>query len=149
MAKRRVYKVVVAMNVCHTERDSSVFHVAYRLASLANDSSCSSSGHLDVSLQFDLLLWPKEVLLLQFAIDSALSLQDGARKVNQTAACDTNQAPIKIVSKIHGTHVSWQSLVSVYLKLSLRGSCHNHHPHFRVWSFSWGDLEEKKHSLLT
>lgn len=64
------------------------------------------------------------------------------------AVCDANQAPIKILCKLHGTHVSWQSLVSFYLKLSFRGSCHNHHPHFRVWSFSWGDLGEKKHSIL-
>ncbi len=51
--------------------------VAYRLASFANDSPGSGSSHLDVSLQFDLLLRPKEILLLQFAIDSALSLQEG------------------------------------------------------------------------
>lgn len=47
------------------------------------------------------------------------------------------------------TFISWKGLVSVYLKLSLRGTCHNHHPHFRVWSFSWGDLEERKHTSLT
>lgn len=51
----------------------------YRLAPLANDPPCSGSSHLDVSLQFDLLLWSKEVFLLQFAINSALSLQ-GADK---------------------------------------------------------------------
>lgn len=48
--------------------------VTHSFASFSNDSSCSGCGHLDVSFQFDLLLWPKEVLLLQFAIDSALSL---------------------------------------------------------------------------
>ncbi len=51
--------------------------LAYRLASLSNDPSCSSSGHLNVSLQFDLLLRSEEVLFFQFAIDSALSLQEG------------------------------------------------------------------------
>lgn len=56
--------------------------LAYRLASLANDSSSGSSGHLDVGLQFDLLLWPKEILLLQFAVDSALSLEEGGRGVS-------------------------------------------------------------------
>lgn len=55
---------------------------AYRLASFANDSPCSGSSHLNVSLQFDLLLRPKEVLLLQFAIDSALGLQEEDKEVN-------------------------------------------------------------------
>lgn len=32
--------------------------------------------------------------------------------------------------------------ISDYLKLSLWGSCHNHHPHFGVWRFSWCDLKE-------
>ena len=58
----------------------SKVQATYRLASLANDPSCSGSGHLDVSLQFDLLLGPKEVLLLQFAIDSALCLQAGDKR---------------------------------------------------------------------
>lgn len=84
------------MNVCNTEKDSSVVHVAYRLASLANDPPCSSSGHLDVSLQFDLLLRPEEVLLLQFAIDSALSLQDGDKKLI-----------------IHFSIVSWQFVMPI------------------------------------
>lgn len=44
--------------------------------------------------------------------------------------------------------ISWESLVGVYLKLSLRGSRHNHHPHFRVWSFSRGDLVDRRQTSL-
>lgn len=68
-------------NQCKKGRKRKV-QLAHRLASLANDPSCCGSGHLDVSLQFDLLLRPKEILLLQFAIDSALSLQEGDREGN-------------------------------------------------------------------
>lgn len=53
----------------------------HRLSSLADDSPCSSSRHLDVSLEFDFFLWPEEVLFLQLSIDSALSLQERVRKV--------------------------------------------------------------------
>lgn len=56
--------------------------LAYSLASLANDPSCCGGGHLDVGLQFHLLLWSKEVLFLQFAVDPALSLHKGARAFN-------------------------------------------------------------------
>lgn len=48
--------------------------MAHRLAALADDSSGSSGGHLDVSLQFDFFLGSEEVFLLQFAVDSALGL---------------------------------------------------------------------------
>lgn len=67
--------------ICYYWKYTNVYgFVAYRLASLANHSSCSSSCHLDVSLKFDFFLWPKEVLFLQFAIDSALSLEERANK---------------------------------------------------------------------
>lgn len=48
---------------------------AYSLSSLANDPSCCGGGHLDVGLQFHFFLWSKEILFLQFTVDSALSLQ--------------------------------------------------------------------------
>lgn len=48
---------------------------AHRLPALPDDSSCSKGGNLDVSLQLHLFLRPEEVLLLQFAEDSTLSLQ--------------------------------------------------------------------------
>lgn len=48
--------------------------ITYGFASLSDDSSRSGCSHLDVSLQLDLLLWPEEVLFLQFAVDSALGL---------------------------------------------------------------------------
>lgn len=67
--------------ICDTQIKRRTW-LAYRLASLANDSSSGSSSHLDVGLQFDLLLWPEEILLLQFAIDSALSLEEGGRGVS-------------------------------------------------------------------
>lgn len=67
--------------VCDTQIKQRA-EVSYRLASLANDSSSGSSGHLDVGLQFDLLLWPEEILLLQFAVDPALSLEEGDRGIS-------------------------------------------------------------------
>lgn len=56
--------------------DSWRVQFAYSLASLANDPSCCRRGHLDVGLQFHLFLWSKEILFLQFAVDSALSLEE-------------------------------------------------------------------------
>ena len=55
-----------------------------RLSPFSDDPSGSSCGHLDVSLQFDLLLWPKEVLLLQFAVESALGLFEGNGEIKAT-----------------------------------------------------------------
>lgn len=61
--------------------------MAYRLPPLANDPSRSCGGHLDVSLQFDFLLRAKEVLLLQLAVDSALSLQEAGAQVSKAFGC--------------------------------------------------------------
>lgn len=46
----------------------------YSLSSFSDDPSYSRGRNLDVSLQFHLLLGSKEVLFLQFDVDSALSL---------------------------------------------------------------------------
>lgn len=49
----------------------------YRLSTLPDDPARRCGSHLDVRLQLDFLLGAKEVLLLQFAIDPALSLTAG------------------------------------------------------------------------
>lgn len=81
--------------------DSWRVQFAYSLASLANDPSCCSGGHLDVGLQFHLFLWSKEILFLQFAVDSALSLQEGN---NVKRSLGQQLAKIKDVRLSNSTH---------------------------------------------
>lgn len=54
----------------------------HRLASLADDSTRRRRRHLDVGLQLDLFLWPEEILFFQFAVDSALSLDEKDRQTD-------------------------------------------------------------------
>lgn len=49
--------------------------LVYRFSPLADDSSRSEGGNLDVSLQLHLFLGSEEVLFLQLAEDATLSLQ--------------------------------------------------------------------------
>lgn len=61
--------------VQHKGSDQWIYVLLYRFSTLPNDSSSSSGGNLDVSLQLYLFLGSKEILFLQFAKDTTLSLQ--------------------------------------------------------------------------
>lgn len=103
----------------------------YSLSSFSDDPSYGRGRNLDVSLQFHLLLGSKEVLFLQFDVDSALSL------------CNSHM--FNLFRWRGGQSVTarfrFLGLFFFYLKLSLRVASHNHHPLFRVWSFCWSDLK--------
>lgn len=120
----------------------------HRLASLADDSPRRGRRHLDVGLQLDLLLWPEEILFLQFAVDSALSLDEKDRQTDRQMGVNS---PLGIIScrlvtkKKHVAHEhKWQLLVCAHLKLSLGGSGHDHHPHFGVWRLGRSNLTDRE-----
>lgn len=57
------------------EKDQEKTLYTHRLSAFSDDSAGSGSSYLDVRLQLHFLLRPKEVFLLQFAINPALSLR--------------------------------------------------------------------------
>ena len=57
------------------EKDLEKTLYTHRLSAFPDDSAGSGSSYLDVRLQLHFLLWPKEVFLLQFTINPALSLR--------------------------------------------------------------------------
>lgn len=40
-------------------------------------------------------------------------------------------------------------LQSTYLELGLWWPSYNHHPHFRIWGFSWSNLEQTHQGVMT
>lgn len=121
--------------------------LAHRLPALPDDTSSSEGGNLDVSLQLHLLLRPEEVLLLQFAEDSTLSLRGGTYGGYLWVGNRSIGEPGTKSKSVMEPKTSSQE---GHLELSFRRSSDDDHPLFGIHSFSRSNLRrEEMHKTIT